>query len=149
MSYVAPNAPGPIELSAELAALLGAALDEGHPVAVTYVDPEGKPHLSLRGTVQVLSSSQLAMWCRSSGLPDGIATNPNVALLYQNLDKVEFYVFTGRARVDDDEAVRQQVFAGSPAREQAIDPDRKGAAVVVDIDSVTGRGPSGRVHMQR
>jgi hypothetical protein len=149
MSSVVPDAPGPIDLSPQLASILGAALEQRHPIAVTYVDPEGKPHLSLRGTVQVLSSNQLAMWCRSSGLPDAIATNPNVALLYQNLENLEFYMFTGRARVDDDEAVRQQVFGGSPTREQAMDPDRKGTAVVVDIDSVTGRGPAGRVNMQR
>jgi hypothetical protein len=46
--------------------------------------------------------------------------------------------FEGRARVVSDETERNQVFEAAPAREQNGDPDRKGLAVVIELDKVSG-----------
>jgi catechol 2,3-dioxygenase-like lactoylglutathione lyase family enzyme len=149
MSEAEPLRPPPIQLTADIAAAVNAAGTRGVPVAVAYVDDRGRPQLSLRGTVQVFSDDQLALWARSRGLPEAIRANPNVALLYQDLANGTFYQFSGRAQVDTDPTVRDTVFHNSAEREQAYDPKRAGSAVVVAVDSVQGRGPGGSVRMVR
>ena len=46
--------------------------------------------------------------------------------------------FAGRARVMSDPAERNQVFKAAPERERKGDPDRKGLAVVIELDKVSG-----------
>jgi hypothetical protein len=131
---------------------INSALAEARPVAVTYVDTEGRPHMSLRGSVQVYSPDQLSIWVRhpEGGIVEHIAKNPHVALLYRNADTKSTYTFMGRARVDDDEAVRQTVFEASPEPERNHDPERHGAAVIIDLDSAKGFTIGGdRFDMQR
>jgi hypothetical protein len=51
--------------------------------------------------------------------------------------------FHGRARITSDEGERQRVFE----RKQVADPERKGAALIVDLDRIEGVlrvGPNGR-----
>jgi catechol 2,3-dioxygenase-like lactoylglutathione lyase family enzyme len=149
MSETEPLAIPPVGLTGDLAAAVNDAASRGVPLAVAYVDGDGLPHLSIRGTVQVHGDAELALWARSPGMPDALRVNPNVALLYQDLANHTFYQFTGRAHVDHDPAARDAVFENSPEREQAQDPQRSGAAIVVAVDSVRGRGPAGFVQMLR
>ena len=54
--------------------------------------------------------------------------------------------FHGRARVADNEPERSRVYDSAPDRERAADPERKGVAVIIDLDRVEGVlkfGPSG------
>jgi hypothetical protein len=129
-----------IALTDEIVQRVNSALADRKPLAVTYVDQEGRPHLSLRGSTHVHAPDQLAIWVRHAGrgLAGAVATNPALALLYRDADTRTTYVFNGRARVVDDEDVRDAVFRASPQFEQDHDPDRAGVAVVIDIDSVTG-----------
>ena len=66
--------------------LINGALRNNTPIAIAYVDEDGKPNLSLRGSVQVYSPTQLSIWLRNSGsgMARAIAKNPNVALLYRD-----------------------------------------------------------------
>ncbi|WP_214405416.1 pyridoxamine 5'-phosphate oxidase family protein [Pseudonocardia lacus] len=132
-------APG-IALTDEIVRRVNSALAERRPLAVTYVDQDGRPHLSLRGSTHVHAPDQLALWVRraGTGLAGAIASNPALALLYRDADTRTTYVFAGRARVVDDEDVRDAVFRASPAVERDHDPERAGVAVLVDLDSVTG-----------
>jgi catechol 2,3-dioxygenase-like lactoylglutathione lyase family enzyme len=139
----------PIEFDRALADVINSAAGRGVPVAVAYVDRAGRPQLSPRGTVQVHSRDQLALWARSPGLPDALATNRHVALLYQDLANRTFYQFGGRARGVDDQAERDRIFENSPPQERAQDPDRTGAAIIVDVDTVRGLGPEGMIVMVR
>src|SRR5438105_12306671 len=120
---------------------LESALTDGCPAVISTVDDDGQPHLSFYGTTQVLSSDQLALWVRnpSGGLLTRIVDHPRVALLYRNAPDRVNYQFHGRARTETDEAVRTQVFDNSPEIERSLDPDRKGVAVVIDVDRVQGR----------
>lgn len=59
------------------------------------------------------------------------------------------YEITGRARVIDDPNDRAKVYERSPAVERNMDPRVRGVAVVMDVDSVVGGGPGGRVNLQR
>ncbi|MHB8464148.1 MAG: pyridoxamine 5'-phosphate oxidase family protein [Acidimicrobiales bacterium] len=144
---VALTQPAPVHLTDDIAEAVNGAFAQGTAVVFAYVDERGAPHLSLRGTVQVFGPKQLALWVRSEGLPRALRSNDRVALLYQNLAARTFYQFAGRARVAPSEGVRDAVFAGSPEREQARDPERLGVAVLVDVDIVEGMGPDGPVRM--
>ena len=97
-----------IALTDEIVQRVNSALADRKPLAVTYVDQEGRPHLSLRGSTHVHAPDQLAIWVRHAGrgLAGAVATNPALALLYRDADTRTTYVFNGRARVVDDEDVR-------------------------------------------
>jgi hypothetical protein len=44
----------------------------------------------------------------------------------------------GRGHVEPDEAIRRTVFENSPELERNQDPDRKGVAIVIDVEAVNG-----------
>ncbi|MDA1001801.1 MAG: pyridoxamine 5'-phosphate oxidase family protein [Chloroflexi bacterium] len=133
-----------IELTDEMRDALASALTDRMPVIMTYVDAEGQPHLSFRGTAQVFSKDQLGVWARNpaGGLPGAMAagTNPKVALLYRNTETRVAWQFLGRGHVVTDEAARNQIFDSSPEFERNQDPERKGIAIVIDVDRVVMRG---------
>jgi hypothetical protein len=59
--------------------------------------------------------------------------------------------FYGRARIVTDEAERRRIWDAMPEPERKVDPDYKGAAVVVALDRVEGvlrLGPDGPVRVQ-
>ena len=131
-----------IELTDEMKEALDGALVNRTPVIMSYVDGGGQPHISYRGTVQVYSSDQLAVWARNpdGGLPNSVGAHPQVALLYRNPETRLSWQFLGRARIEEDEDARNVIFDASPEFERNQDPDRKGKALVIDIDKVVSRG---------
>jgi predicted pyridoxine 5'-phosphate oxidase superfamily flavin-nucleotide-binding protein len=141
------GSPALIELTDDMKQSLNNALTDRSPVTVAYVDPDGQPSISFRGTVQALSDDQLAMWARDpeGGILRGIAVNPKLALMYRNMAERKGWQFQGRARVETDASIRDQIFDNSPQVEQGRDPDRKGVAIIIDLDRVTGRD----VNMER
>jgi len=143
--------PTALEIDERLARHIDSALDNHTPVIVAYVDADGVPHQSPRGTVVAWSSDQLAMWIRdpNGGLLRAIAKNPSLSFFYRDAKKRIAYELAGRARVVDDPDERRRVFDNGPRLEQNLDPLLRGVAVVVDLDVVAGGGPSGRVNMRR
>lgn len=133
-----------IELTDEMRDALASALTDRMPVIMTYVDADGQPHLSYRGTAQVFGTDQLAVWARNpdGGLPAAMkaGTNPKVALLYRNTETRLSWQFEGRGHVTEDEAARNQIFDASPELERNQDLERKGVAIVIDVDRVVARG---------
>jgi hypothetical protein len=131
-----------IELSDEMREALSSALRDRAPVIVSYVDGDGQPHISFRGTAQVYSDDQLAIWARNpdGGLPNALGDGSKIALLYRNPETRLSWQFHGRARIDADEEVRRTVYDNSPEFERNQDPDRKGKAVIIDVDRVIQRG---------
>lgn len=143
--------PAPLVIDDELAAVIDGALDNGTPFVAAYVDAAGVPHVSPRGTVQSWSRDQVAMWARNpeGGMTRAITTNPNVSLFYRDPASRTAYEIIGRARVVEDPDDRARVFERSPALERNMDPRMLGVALVVDVDSLVGGGPGGRVNLQR
>lgn len=140
--------PTPLQLTEEMKQAVNNAYDNRTPMVVVYVDENGQPSMSLRGTVQAWSDTQLAFWARSgSSLPSALAARPRVTLWYRDPATRTTIQFRGTAKVDGDENFRTLVFDRSPANEQAADPERKGVAVLVDLDRVDGRTPAGPVAM--
>ena len=147
----APPPPTPIALDGELAPLINGALDNGTPIIAAYVDGEGQAQLSFRGTTQVFSPDQLAVWARdpAGGMVRALPENARLTFFYVDRPARVNLQIQGLGHVESDPQTRDLVFDHSPPRERATDPDRRGVAIVVDVHSVSGRGPSGPVNMRR
>jgi hypothetical protein len=146
-----PPPPGPVKLDEQIAVAIDGALDHGTPIIAAYADRDGQPQLSFRGTTQVYSEDQLALWIRDpgGGMVRALAHNPRLTFWYRDPETRVFYQVQGEGHIETDPQVRDVVFDNSPEREQVFDPDRHGVAIVVDVHRVTGRGPDGPVNMQR
>jgi len=128
-----------LQLTDEIREHVNGALMAGNPIIVASVDEEGRPRLSFRGSTQAMSKDQLGFWIRNveGSTVQAIRNNPYVALMYRKAGQPVFLQFSGRARVAEG-AERDRVFDGAPEVERKADPERKGVAVMVDLDSVEG-----------
>jgi hypothetical protein len=142
---------GMIQLDHEIRDRLTRALEDGCPVVAASVDRDGQPHLSFFGTARVYSSDQLAIWVRNPDAPflQRLAGNPRIAFLYRNGADGVMYQFHGRGKPTYDSDVRARVYELSPEVERTTDPDRRGVAVLIDVDIVRGPRRSETVEMAR
>jgi len=126
-------------LTDEIKGLVNGALASGNPMVLAVVGENNQPHLSFRGSIQVYSDDQLGLWVRNvqGGTTEAIRKNPYVALMYRSAT-TPMLQFQGRARITTDPAERARVFESAPERERNVDPERKGLAVIVDLDKVEG-----------
>jgi hypothetical protein len=143
----------PLALTDEIKTLVNDALANGTPLLLAAVGPDNAPILSFRGSLQAYSDDQFGLWVRNAegGTIDAIRANPRVALMYRSAT-TPVLQFHGRARVTTDETERARVFESAPERERNADPERKGAAVIVDLDRIEGVlkvGPDGRVFVRQ
>jgi len=133
----------PLELDDEIRDAIGSAFDSGNFVTVAYNGDDGWPHVSRRGSTQVFGPQQLAIWVRKreDGLAKATEARPQITLFY--LDLVErgvAYTFYGQGRVSADPVVNDRVWASTPEGEKAQDPERKGVALIVDLERVVAQG---------
>jgi hypothetical protein len=150
------NAP-PVLTELKLTAALKEAVDKAFeaqkPIVVAYVDENNAPQVSYRGSTQAYSDTQLAIWIRNpeGRLLESIAKNPAVALMYGSFDPNArgFMTFRGRARVDSSETVRRHVYEHAHPFERDKDKDRKGVAIIIDLDSVDGFFGGAQLKMRR
>ena len=147
----APVAPVELRLTNEIKSTVDGALDNQTPMMIAYSDNDGEIHLSFRGSIQAYSDDQLAVWARDpgGGLPRHVPASPKVTLFYHDPKTRTTYTFYGRAWIADDPGTRDVIFENSHPREQQMDFRRRGVAIVVDLDRLEGRGPSGRILMLR
>lgn len=148
-----PPRPAPSStlcLTPKLKELINNALATRHPMLVAYTDESGQPVLSFRGSLQVFSDDQLALWARNAQgqMLRSLQVNPKVALMYRDEDSKATYQFQGRARITTNETERQRIYQASAAVEQAHDFAQLGVAVIIDLDRVegyAGLGPAGQI----
>ena len=142
-----------LRLSEDMQRAVNTAFETLKPIVVSYVDENGAPQLSFRGSTQAYSDTQLAIWVRNpeGRILESIAKNPAIALLYGSFDPTAraFMIFRGRARVDSTDAVRRHVYEHAHPFERDKDKDRKGSALVVDLDSVEGFFGGAQLKMRR
>jgi hypothetical protein len=141
-----------LKLSEEMKGAIDGAFGSGKPIAIAYVDESGAPQLSYRGSTQAFSDTQLAIWVRNPAgriLPS-IAGNPAVSLIYGDFNPEDrrFMILRGKARRDDSDAARKQVYEGAHEFERNQDPERKGVAVIIDLENVTGFFGGARLNMR-
>jgi Pyridoxamine 5'-phosphate oxidase len=139
------------EIPTYLRGQIDSALFNNTPMVVCYVDADGQPQQSLRGSTLVFSPTQLAIWVRNAegGIIKAMANNPRLSLLYRDSNSRSTIVVQGRGHVATDEETRHRLYDMSPEVEQMHDPDRKGAALIIDINRLQGGGPKGNFRMQR
>jgi hypothetical protein len=138
-----------IEIDEDMKLTVNGALASHHPIVLAYVGDDGAPHVSYRGSTQVFGTDQLAIWVRNpnSGLVRAVRIHSRVELLYGSADPPRLFTFKGSARIDT--SANEIVYANSPKGERDHDPDRKGVALIIDLDEVVGFGASGPVRLTR
>jgi hypothetical protein len=149
----APPVLTELKLSAEMKDAINKAFEIQKPIVVAYVDESNAPQISYRGSTQAYSDKQLAIWVRNpeGRLLESIAKNPAMALMYGNFEPTgrAFMTLRGRAHVDGSEAVRGKVYDSAHPFERDKDKDRKGIAIVIDLDSVDGFFGGAMLKMRR
>ena len=126
------------------------ALADDIPLSVAYVDENGKPSLSLRGSTLAYSDTQLAIWARNrEGFAKAILKNPWVSLLYRENPTRSTLVFKGKAHIVEDQTEALRIHDITPEVERNHLPRDTGAAVVIDLESIDGSTPEGRVRFRR
>jgi hypothetical protein len=148
------NGPMPaseLKLTDEIKALVNGSLDNNAPMVLGYVDAAGKPSLSLRGSMVAISDTQLAFWSRNpkGGAVKATASNPAMTVLYRDTPNRINLLFQGKGRVATDEATRNRTFELMPQIEKDHDEPRRGACIVIELDSVNGATFAGPVRMAR
>jgi uncharacterized pyridoxamine 5'-phosphate oxidase family protein len=148
----APPVLTELKLSAEMQHAINTALESGRAIAIAYVDETGAPQISYRGSTQAYSDTQLAIWVRNpqGRILSATKKNPHVALIYANHDPKErgFMSLRGRARIDDSTEARRRVYEQAPAGERNLDKERKGVALIIDLDGVEGFFGGARLQMR-
>jgi hypothetical protein len=150
-SYASGPRPEPQkEMPLIVRGMINSALANGTPIVVAYTGEDGSPQLSLRGSTLAYSPTQLAIWLRSAegGLNRALATNPQLSLLYRDSRTRSTLIVKGTGRIEDDPAIRDEIFELTPEVEQMHDPGRNGAALIIDVTSVRGGTPRGGVNVQ-
>jgi hypothetical protein len=127
--------------------IINGALANGTPIVVAYTDENGQPVLSLRGSTQVYSDTQLSIWVRNAagGIVSAMSRNPRVSLLYRDSKTRTTLIVQGRGHVESSPEVRDRVYALSPEVEQNHDIAHKGAALIIDVASLQGSSVRGMV----
>jgi hypothetical protein len=149
-----PQTPVPVAdaLPDFVRGLVNGALANGTPICVAYVDDNGQPVQSLRGSTQVYGDTQLCIWVRNAdgGLVRAMqGANRRVSLLYRDSKSRTTLIFQGSGQVETDPAVRERVYNLAPEVEQNHDPNRRGAALLIDIQQLQGTTIRGPVRLSR
>lgn len=139
-----------LKLTPEIKEAINGALVNRTPVMIAYVDEEGQPSLSFRGSTQAYSDTQLAVWARNpeGGLQRALAKNNRVSLFYRDPEKRITLQFRGKGHIESDAATRDKVYNSAPEPERNADREMKGLALIIDLHQVDGVMPGIRVQMR-
>jgi hypothetical protein len=131
-----------VVLSAELKQTINSALARGKTMTVSYVAPDNTPRLSFRGSIQAYGDNKLSIWVRDpkGGILAALEKNPSLAFAYGDLspDSKAILMFRGKGRIERSPDLARKVYDAIPELERNLDKERKGVAVIVDLDSVEG-----------
>ena len=144
--------PDALDLTGDIATAIDGAALRHSTLALAFVRPDGSPSATFRGSTLVYGPTELALWARSpeGGLVAAIADRPRVSLVYYGGPDGPgpmFLSIEGRARVAPE--ANDEVWAAMIDGERQQDPERKGVAVVIEVDSVVGAGAGGYFQQAR
>lgn len=132
-----------MKIPSTLRDLVNSALADGVPCLVGTASPDGWPQISPKGSVLVLDDRTLAYWERVRRTAKAnLAVNPRVVVWYRNPAKADALPrgaavrFYGTAALHESGPIRDQVWAQVVPAERDRDPERKGLAVVIQIERV-------------
>ncbi len=126
-------------------------IDRAHADGVVCLlgtaNADGAPQISPKGSMLVFDGGRLAYWERSGRTAlENLRANPRVVVYFRNSAKTEQFPrgavwrFYGRAEILTEGEERGQVFERIVPAEQAKDPDKKGAAVLITVERITDLG---------
>lgn len=126
-----------IQLTEQMRAEIDPALANGCPCLVATVSPDGLPNVGYKGSVMVFDDTSLAFWERVfQGTLANVEHNPHVMILFRNPATRAAWRFVGTAVIHRDGPLREQVMARTVQAELDRDPERKGYAVIVQVEKV-------------
>jgi general stress protein 26 len=130
---------------------INGALANNTPMAISYVDENGMPSMSLRGSVQVYSPTQLSIWVRNKegGMAKAIAKNPYIGLLYRDNATRSTLVVQGKGHIETDAETVATVWNGIQDVEQKHETRDSGCALIIDVLKMQGGTPRGGVRVER
>ena len=130
-----------LRLTDDMKTAINNALADGAPILMAAVQADGQPWIAFRGSAHVHSDDQMGIWLRNieGHTARGLALNNKVALFYRRAGGLSFQA-QGRARLENEPALRQRIYDASPEPERNADKEMKGTAMIVDLDRVIQRG---------
>jgi predicted pyridoxine 5'-phosphate oxidase superfamily flavin-nucleotide-binding protein len=126
-----------ISITGEMRDLVDGALANGTPCFVGTASRDGRPQISMKGSVLVYDEETLAFWERAKRTAlQNVNENAQIVIFYRNPAERFSWRFHGTATVHESGAVRDAVMGRTVQPELDRDPDRQGVAVLVKIDLI-------------
>lgn len=151
-SQPAPEPLTEMKLTDEIKAAVNNSFTSGKPILFAYVDPEGQPSLSFRGSAQAYSDNQIAFWIRNpeGGLLKALnGGNNRITAMYRDPETRASIQFRGKGSLDNNEGTREKVYNSMPEAERNADREKKGQPLIIDLDRVDGFMPGIRIAMRK
>jgi hypothetical protein len=127
-----------IYITDETRELIDRAYADGVPCILGTASGDGRPQISMKGSVLVFDRETLAYWERAKrSALENVAENPNVVIFYRNPERRINWRFSGTATIYESGALRDNVMQRTIPAELDRDPDRQGVAVLVRLELVT------------
>lgn len=126
-----------IYITDEMRQLIDNAMAEHAPCILGTASKDGRPQISMKGSVLVFDRETLAYWERAKrSALENVEDNPQVVIFYRNPEKRINRRFHGTATVYESGAIRDSVMNRTVQAELDRDPERTGVAVLVKLDQV-------------
>jgi len=133
-----------IKMTQVMRDLLDRALEDGTPCLIGTASKAGHPQISPKGSVAAYDDQTLCYWERSHRSSQAsIGENPNVVVYYRNAARAKenpyrasCIRFHGKARLVTSGPERDRAWELTNHEEQSKDPEKKGAAVLIDLDLI-------------
>jgi general stress protein 26 len=116
---------------------LDSALADKVPCLLGTADKLGQAQISPKGSMMVFDATRLAYWERAGRTAiANIKANPKVVVFYRNPALKLALRFYGTATAIPERALLEAVWSRTIPAEREKDPERKGMAVVIDVNLV-------------
>ncbi len=126
-----------IQLTEEMRSYINNARVSGNPCIVATASPDGTPNAGYIGTVMAFNDGSLAFRDRSGRSPlEHIEANPKVVVLFRNASQDVGWKLRCTATVHRDGPVYEQVMSRLAESGLALNPEVKGAVVLLQIDQI-------------
>jgi hypothetical protein len=144
-----------IKISPVMTDLLSTALADGTPCLVGTASKAGHPQISPKGSLAVFDDQTLCYWERSHRSSQAhIEANARVVVYYRNAARAaenpyrsSAIRFHGAARVVRSGPDRERAWQLTNREERDKDPEKKGFAVLIDVELIEEL--SGNIIMRR
>lgn len=138
-------------IPAEVRSVINNALSNGTPMVLAYVNADGKPIQTIRGSVQVYSPTEVCAWLRHAegDTVTSVRANPNISFMYRDSRTRTTISLEGTGRFTQTDAERARVYELAPETEQMHVPDRSGIGLIMDVRTMLAFTPSGTYRLSR